>query len=96
MSADVEYFYACLPFPPRQTVYLNENVFNDELQWTVPGGLVYNEKYTVCLGEAMRKKYADGFNIGVFLGEEKKIFPRFKTTPTYHVTDYKAVNFVAP
>ncbi|XP_077548343.1 alpha-(1,6)-fucosyltransferase-like [Haemaphysalis longicornis] len=93
VSVDVEYFYAYVPFPPRRTLYLNEHVFNDELEWTLPGGLVYHNKSAAFFEEAKRKKYADGLNIGLYLGENATIFPRFKTTQTYWVKKYKAFNF---
>lgn len=96
VSVDVEYFYAYVPFPPRRTLYRNEGVFANELQWKAPGGLVERHGDFASLREAIDKKYADGFNTGRIVGTtgdgNRLIFPRFKTARTYRVVEYKAFN----
>lgn len=96
VSVDVEYFYAYVPFPPRRTLYRNERVFTNELQWTAPGGLVERSGDFASQREAIDKKYADGFNTGRMVGSSvdgnRMVFPRFKTAQTYRVVQYKALN----
>lgn len=96
VSVDVEYFYAYVPFPPRRTLYHNERVFGNELQWKAPGALVERPDTKASLHEALEKKYADGFNTGRLVGSNVDgnwmVFPRFKTVPTYSVAPYASFN----
>lgn len=96
VSVDVEYFYAYVPFPPRRTLYRNERVFANELQWAASGGLVERPDDFASLREATDKKYADGFNTGRMVGSSangnRLVFPRFKTAQTYRVVEYEAFN----
>ncbi|XP_070383400.1 alpha-(1,6)-fucosyltransferase-like isoform X1 [Dermacentor albipictus] len=96
VSVDVEYFYAYVPFPPRRTLYHNERVFGNELQWRAPGALVERSDAKASLREAREKMYADGFNTGRLVGSKldgnKMVFPRFKTVRTYSVAPYASLN----
>lgn len=100
VSVDVEYFYAYVPFPPRRTLYHNEDVFKNELHWSAPDVLLEKSGDFAALREARDKKYADGFNTGRIVGSSadgnRMVFPRFKTVQTYYVTQYAAFNNTRP
>ncbi|KAG0434944.1 hypothetical protein HPB47_018773 [Ixodes persulcatus] len=97
-SLDVEYFYAYNSFPPMKALYGNRPASGKELGWPGAGVLIKRPWNGWALDEALLKKYNDGFNPGRLLSAPKrsksKQYPRFKTTQTYLVTNFKA--FTAP
>ncbi|KAG0445677.1 hypothetical protein HPB47_019384 [Ixodes persulcatus] len=97
-SLDVEYFYAYNSFPPMRALYGNRPASGKELGWPGAGVLIKRPGHGWALDEALFKKYNDGFNPGRLLSAPKisksKQYPRFKTTQTYLVKNFKA--FTAP
>ncbi|XP_077548821.1 alpha-(1,6)-fucosyltransferase-like [Haemaphysalis longicornis] len=95
VSVDVEYYYAFVPFPPRRTLYRNERVFDNELQWLAPGVLVERDDDWAPGLEAMQR-HPDGFQVGGFMGSagnsSRIVFPRFKTAQTYREARYQALD----
>ncbi|XP_077531039.1 alpha-(1,6)-fucosyltransferase-like [Haemaphysalis longicornis] len=96
VSLDVEYYFAYRLFPPRKTLYRNEGVFKDEIEWSAVGGLIERANKFASLTEALLKKYGDGFNTGRIAGTRTNgsdmVFPRFKTVQTYSSAHYTSFN----
>ncbi|XP_042145208.1 alpha-(1,6)-fucosyltransferase-like [Ixodes scapularis] len=97
-SLDVEYFYAYNSFPPMKALYGNRPASARELGWPGAGVLIKRPGAGWAIATALFKRYNDGFNPGRLLSASKrsksKQYPRFKTTQTYFVTNFKA--FTAP
>lgn len=97
-SLDTEYYFASISFPPMKALYGNRPASKKELGWPGAGVLIERPSHLWALYEAVLKKYNNGFNQGRLLGPSKsgktKQYPRFKTTQTYRVVNFKA--FTSP
>ncbi|XP_040079498.1 alpha-(1,6)-fucosyltransferase-like [Ixodes scapularis] len=97
-SLDVEYFFAFVSFPPLKALYANRPASEEELGWPGAGVLIKRPSHFWAFYYALNRKYNYGFNPGRLLSASKKSkakqYPRFKTTQTYPVTNFKA--FTAP